>query len=84
MKEQDYSIEEVKLYPEDIEITDSIEESKTEYEIDMLKVVKDYDTENKINTLFNLFRILEINLGEDLMTDNLKRYFSIKGRDRIC
>lgn len=79
MKEQDYSIEEVKLCPEDIESTDSIKESKTEYEIDMLKVVKDYDTENKINTLFNLFRILEINLGEDLMTDNLKRYFSIKG-----
>lgn len=61
-----------------IPLDNNIKENKTEYEIDMLKVVKDYDTENKVNTLFNLFRILEINLSEDLMTDNLKRYFSIK------
>jgi hypothetical protein len=73
-------IEEEKVNMEkDIIPLNNIEENKIEYEIDMLKVVKDYDTENKINTLFNLFRILEINLGEDLMTDNLKRYFSIKG-----
>jgi len=72
-------IEEEKVNMEkDITPLDNIEENKTEYEIDMLKVVKDYDTENKVNTLFNLFRILEINLSEDLMTDNLKRYFSIK------